>query len=134
MPQPEAMSIIHGSEHQEQSALFEWAEWNSPRVPSLNLLYAVPNGGKRDKATAAKLKAEGVKAGVPDIFLPVARRGYHGFYIELKVGINRPSKDQLAWHEALKLEGYNVDVCYGWQEAAHTIIYYLGLYPSDYGV
>ncbi len=130
----ELLPPITGSEHQEQAALFEWAAWNSPRVPALKLLYAIPNGGKRDKATAAKLKAEGVKAGVPDICLPIARRGYHGFYIELKIGMNRPTKDQLAWLEALKLEGYMTDVSYGWQEAAHKIIRYLGLYPEDYGV
>ena len=134
MPQTEAMSVVHGSEHQEQAALFEWAAWNSERVPALNLLYAIPNGGKRDKATAAKLKQEGVKAGVPDICLPVARRGYHGFYIEMKVGKNKPSTDQWVWLNALDLEGYMISVSHGWQEAAHKIIDYLGLYPSDYGV
>jgi hypothetical protein len=98
------------------------------------MLYAVPNGGKRDKATAAKLKAEGVKAGVPDVFLPVARGGYHGFYIEMKVGKNKTSPEQNAWLEALKAEGYLVDVSYGWEEAAHKIARYLGHEPEDYGV
>lgn len=41
---------------------------------------------KRDKATAVALKRQGVKAGVPDICLPVARNGYHGLHIELKAG------------------------------------------------
>ncbi len=80
------------------------------------------------------MKAEGVKAGVPDIFISVARRGYHGMYVEMKVGSNRPTKDQVAWLEALALEGYMVDVSFSWTEAAHKIIRYLGLYPEDYGV
>ena len=122
------------SEHQEQCALFEWAAWNQSKDAALNMLYAVPNGGKRDKATAAKLKAEGVKAGVPDVFLPVARMGYHGFYIEMKVGKNKTSTEQDAWLEALKAEGYLVDVSYGWQEAAHKIARYLGHEPRDFGV
>lgn len=139
MPPREIMTMaqfraVQASEHQEQAALFEWAAWHTERVPALRLMYAVPNGGKRDKATAARLKAEGVKAGVPDICLPIARNGYHGFYIELKVGTNKPTKEQLQWLDALRLEGYMVDVSYGWIEAAHKIIRYLGLYPEDYGV
>lgn len=122
------------SEHTEQAALFEWAAWNQAKDAALNMLYAVPNGGKRDKATAARLKAEGVKAGIPDVFLPCARMGYHGFYIELKVGTNKTSAEQNAWLTALKAEGYAVDVSYGWQEAAHKIVRYLGREPRDFGL
>ena len=122
------------SEHTEQAALFEWAAWNQNKDAALNMLYAVPNGGKRDIATAKRLKAEGVRAGVPDVFLPVARMGYHGFYIELKVGKNKTSAEQNAWLEALKAEGYMVDVSYGWQEAAHKITRYLGHEPADFGL
>lgn len=122
------------SEHTEQAALFEWAAWNQSKDAALNMLYAVPNGGKRDKATAARLKAEGVKAGVPDVFLPVARMGYHGFYLELKVGKNKTSIEQDVWLTALKAEGYMVDVSYGWQEAAHKIARYLGKEPQEFGL
>ncbi len=122
------------SEHTEQVSLFEWAAWMGTRIPELKLLYHVPNGGKRDKATAARLKAEGVKAGVPDVFLPVARMGYHGFYLELKVGKNKTSPEQDAWLNALKAEGYAVDVSYGWQEAAHKIARYLGHEPAALGL
>jgi hypothetical protein len=122
------------SEHTEQCALFEWAAWNQSKDAALNMLYAVPNGGKRDKATAAKLKAEGVKAGVPDVVLPVARMGYHGFYLELKIGKNKTSIEQDVWLTALKAEGYLVDVSYGWQEAAHKIARYLGHDPKELGV
>lgn len=63
-------------------------------MPELQYMYHVPNGGKRDKATAAVLKRQGVKAGVPDIMLPAARAGYHGLYIELKAGENTTTKKQ----------------------------------------
>lgn len=122
------------SEHTEQCALFEWAAWNQGREPALCLLHAIPNGGKRDKAVAAKLQAEGVKPGVPDVYLPVARMGYHGFYIEMKFGKNTTTAAQDVWLTALKSEGYLVDVSYGWQEAAHKIIRYLGLEPKEFGL
>ena len=64
------------SGHQE--ALFSWAAYRTEIMPELQYMYHVPNGGKRDKATAAVLKRQGVKAGVPDIMLPAARAGYHG--------------------------------------------------------
>lgn len=122
------------SEHDEQAALFEWAAWNQHRDAALNMLYAVPNGGKRDVVTAARLKAEGVKAGVPDVVLTVARNGYHGFYLELKVGKNKTSAEQDAWLAALAFQGYLVDVSYGWQEAAHKIARYLGHEPKELGL
>ena len=55
------------SGHQE--ALFSWAAYRTGLMPELQYMYHVPNGGKRDKATAAVLKRQGVKAGVPDIML-----------------------------------------------------------------
>lgn len=121
-------------EHREQAALFEWAAYNEARIPELALLYAVPNGGARHPMVAAKMKAEGVKAGVPDMFLPVARRGWHGLYMELKVDRNKPTARQLAWHTALKGEGYCVDVSYGWQEAASKLLAYLGYDFKEFGL
>lgn len=61
------------TEAEEQIALFEWATLQSGRFPELALLYHVPNGGSRNKIEAARLRAQGVKSGVPDLCLPVAR-------------------------------------------------------------
>ena len=61
-------------EWREQEALFQWAALHTPQEPKLALLYAVPNGELRSKATAAKLQKMGVKAGVPDMCLPVPVR------------------------------------------------------------
>lgn len=112
-------------EHFEQVALFRWAEYQVKARPELSLLFAIPNGGHRHPATAAKLKAEGVKAGVPDICLPVAKGEYHGLFIELKAGRNKPTPTQVQWHARLSYEGYRVTVCWGWEAAREAIEEYL---------
>lgn len=110
----------------EQMCLFRWARDNEGAHPELELLFHVPNGGKRSKAEAARFKAMGVRAGVSDIFLPVARAGYHGLWIELKrLDDGRPSKAQLKWIERMTAEGYVAAVCHGWVQAARMICTYL---------
>ena len=110
------------TEHWEQVQLFAWAAYRR----DLDLMYAIPNGGHRDIRVAVKLKAEGVKAGVPDICLPVARGGKHGLYIELKRRkYGRLDQDQAKWLEALMHEGYACAVCFGWEAARDVIEDYL---------
>ena len=114
------------TEAQEQMTLFSWAAMQSGKYPELNLLYHVPNGGSRHKAEAGRLRAEGVKAGVPDLYLPVARGQYHGLYIELKRQRGgRISEEQVRWIDGLLEQGYAAAICKGWQEAASVIIDYL---------
>ena len=112
-------------EHTEQVALFRWAGYQQRRLPELALMFAIPNGGKRSKATAARLKAEGVRAGIPDICLPVARGEYHGLFIEMKAGRNKPTPPQVQWHMRLSQQGYRVAVCWGWAAAREVIEEYL---------
>ena len=92
------------TEHDEQVALFQWAELNEGAMPELALLFAVPNGGYRPMTTAAQLKAEGVKAGVPDVCLPVARGRFHGLWLELKRAdhSNHATQLQEEWIERLR--------------------------------
>lgn len=116
---------VIASESQEQTALFRWKAYNIHTIPDLFLLHHIPNGGFRDKITARHLKEQGVMAGIPDISLPVARGGYHGMYIEMKVGDNKPSERQRECIERLREQGYRVDVCYGWVQAAEAITEYL---------
>lgn len=115
-----------------QEALFQWAQYQLGRYPELKLLYHIPNGGKRDARTATALKRQGVKAGVPDLHLPVARGGYHGLYIELKVGNNKATALQKDWIKELTKQGYLAVVCYGWQEAAEQLVNYLELDTARY--
>ena len=116
------------SESVEQTRLFQWAKMQSAAYPEIGLLFHIPNGGKRYAATAKRLKAEGVKAGVPDLFLPVARGGEHGLFIELKKEHgNKATEKQNEWLDALRKQGYTAAVCYGWYEAARLIYLYLGI-------
>ena len=108
-----------------QEMLFTWAMWQQEGRPELKLLYHVPNGGKRDATTGRALKRQGVKAGVPDLCLSVARGGYHGLYIELKAGKNTTSPKQKEWINDLGQQGYYAAVCRGWEEAKETIENYL---------
>jgi hypothetical protein len=113
------------TEDEEQIWIFSWAELNLGRYPELVLMHHIPNGGKRSKTEAARFKAMGVKSGVSDVFLPVARGGYHGLYIELKARDGRPSKNQKDFLDAVKAQGYAGTVAYSGEEAARIIESYM---------
>jgi VRR-NUC domain len=120
------------SEHEEQVALIEWVQICGLIYDSrLDMIYANPNGGKRHKSVAAEIRAEGGKAGVPDLFLPVAARGYHGLYIEMKrLKNSSTSPEQKEFISRLNEQGYLAVVCKGWVKAAETLIDYLQL-PNE---
>lgn len=114
------------TEHVEQALLFKWAAFSLGKYPELDLMFAIPNGGYRHYRTAADLKAEGVKSGVPDIMLPVARGGYHGLFVEMKRATGgRISETQLECIAALNKNGYLAVVCKGFEQARDTILEYL---------
>ena len=112
-------------EHRHQAAVIKACAAASWRYPEAALIFAIPNGGHRNKVAAKRLKDEGVRSGVPDLMLPVPRGGYHGLFIELKVGTNAPSTSQGAWAEVLMGQGYLVLTCYGAQAATDAIQRYL---------
>ena len=89
------------SEHDQQVAVVEWCKLHG--VP----IFAIPNGGKRSKSEACRFAMEGVSAGVPDLFIPVPRGGYHGLFIEMKdVNGRRPRRSQMEWLDLLNANGY----------------------------
>ena len=116
------------SEHAKAS----YGDWSGP-VLVLEMLHSVPNGGKRDKITAARMKATGLKAGYPDIALDVPRDTFHGLRIEMKrpatatKSVGTTSPEQKNWINLLVKQGYYVAVCVGWGEAAKHIEHYLKL-------
>ena len=119
--------MMRNSEHNEQAALMQWWQLASLRfgIPE-PLLFAIPNGGLRNRITGAKMKAEGVRAGVPDLFLAVPAMGYNGLFIELKQEhAGRTSSAQDAMLSLLEAQGYRTAVCHGWHNAAFTIKAYL---------
>ena len=109
------------TEHEHQKIIVKWAS----TIPELDTLFAVPNGGLRDLGTAIKMKAEGVKKGVPDLFLPLAKKGYHGLFIELKTETGKASKEQKEWIEKLNANGYLAKVCFGYKEAIEELKNYV---------
>ena len=115
------------SEHDEQVTLIQWANLQACTYPELSLLLAVPNGARTSMSQALKLKAEGLKRGVPDLFLPVARNSWHGLFIELKYGQGKPSVEQCWWSDRLSEQGYLAVVCWGWIEAGEARVEYWGL-------
>jgi hypothetical protein len=114
------------TEYDEQSALIEWADLASKRYPELKWLHASNNGVRVTPGTAVKMKKAGMKAGIPDLCLPVARGGFHGLWVEMKrVRGSRVDPDQEACHTFLRDAGYHVAVCKGWEAAKATILDYL---------
>ena len=113
------------TESEHQILVMQWAKLSEGKYPELELLHHIPNGGQRSITTATRLKKEGVKAGVPDLFLPVARGGYHGLYIEMKKEGGRLSNNQKYWIKKLKEQDYNVEVCLGFEEAKNELSKYI---------
>ena len=114
------------TEEEEQMALFRWAELAKGKYPALALLFHIPNGGSRGKAEAGRFRAMGVRAGVPDLCLPVPRAPFHGLFVELKrTKGGHVSAEQKRWIADLEAQGYCAIVCYGWEEAKDNIEEYL---------
>ena len=114
-------------EENEQTFLFRWAAFAEGQYPELSLMYHIPNEGKRSKTTGGRLKAQGLKSGVPDVCLPTAHGGYIGLYIEMKVKPNRPTENQKKWLRSLRDVGHLTAVAYDWEEAKNLIEDYLKL-------
>lgn len=67
----------------------------------------IPNESKRSVAYGAKMKRMGLRKGFPDIFIPTARKGFYGLFIELKRDRqSRVSAEQIAWITYLNKQGY----------------------------
>jgi len=115
------------TEAQHQMNVIRWSEIMRDIYPELKLLFHVPNGGTRDVIEAKHLKEQGLKSGVPDLCLPVPRGQYHGMYIEMKTEVGKTSPEQDWWIEQLKVQGYYVGVCHGWQPAIQIIEWYMKL-------
>jgi len=128
---PEQLAASNnGSEHGHQCALMQWSVINRAEFPWLELLFAIPNGGDRRPSVAASLAAEGVRSGVPDLFLPVPRGAYAGLWIEMKKPTEYGKKNggrsdkQVEWHRKLIEQYYAVVTCYSWQAARDAILRY----------
>lgn len=109
------------SESQLQKSCVRWFRLAYRRY----LLFAIPNGGKRDVITATNLKKEGVVSGVGDLFLMTANSKYHGLFIEMKVGYNKQTTNQLEFMETCIREHYGYIVCTSLDEFMTAVNTYL---------
>jgi hypothetical protein len=115
----------------EQAALMAELRARMPEVA--DLIFHVPNGGHRVKAVAAKLKAQGVKAGIPDLVLPMARGGFFGLYIEFKATPPNDAAISDSQHERIRklnAQGYLAVVCRGHFDTMEQIRAYLRMAPT----
>lgn len=110
------------SEYQIQVQCVQWFRMAYPN----EIIYAVPNGGKRHLLEAVKFKASGVLSGVPDLFIALPKGRYHGLYIEMKSDKGTVSEKQQTMIDKLISKGYQVNVCYSFEEFEQTIKNYMG--------
>jgi hypothetical protein len=108
------------TEFQEQVKLVVWM--TKSNIPH----FAIPNGGARQSKAGFMLKMEGVKAGIPDLCIPVPTKTYHGLYIELKRQQGgRVSDAQAYWIAYFNSVGYHARIANGFDEAKIIITEYL---------
>jgi hypothetical protein len=113
------------TEHEIQRTFVAWCHKNEAAHPELQLLFAVPNGGARSPRTAAKLKLEGLRPGVPDMCLPVPSGNFAGLWLEFKTPVGRVSPEQKAYIALLEKCCQRVVIVRSAQEAAAAIMGYL---------
>ncbi len=110
------------TEDQEQEALIQWCMANGRRYKGLDRIFAIPNGGYRDKRNAVTLKRTGTRSGVPDLCIPVPMGRWHGMYIEMKRRkYYKVSDEQKDWLGYLQSAGYMAVVAYGFDDAVRKI-------------
>ena len=113
------------SEHNEQAALISWFDIQIKG----ERIFATPNAGKRSWALANYMKAEGMRSGVPDLFMPTPNAKYHGLFIEMKWKKNKLTEAQSEWADYLNSRGFMATACWSFAEAKEVIINYLKEQP-----
>ncbi len=114
------------TESKEQASLIEWWDLlSSLKGIDESMLFAIPNGGARTAITGARLKKEGVRPGIPDLFLAIPTKGFPGMFIEMKRKGGRATPTQVRMHNSLRSRGYAVACCRGWEEARDRVWEYL---------
>lgn len=106
-----------------QSSFFEWLAFAYPDLRKIS--YAIPNGGSRNAIEGKNLKKQGVTKGVPDVFISFPSSGYHGLYIEFKIGKNKLTPEQKLFKDLVVSHGYYFSVCYNIDTAIQTLEEYI---------
>lgn len=117
------------TESSEQIALLKWAstyQHNGTKIG--RFIFAIPNEAKRSQAHGARMKAQGLRSGVPDLMFAYPHAGQPGLFIEMKSPKpkGKVTDNQKKWLERLQGAGYVTAVCWGMEEAKQVILDYLG--------
>lgn len=114
--------------HLESHLQSECIKWFRLQYPKFTMnLFAIPNGGSRNKIEAANLKRQGVIAGVADCFLSIPNSYSHGLFIEFKIGKNKQTENQIEFEKAISIFDYQYCVIYSFEEFVNTIESYLNI-------
>lgn len=108
-----------------QSNCITWFDLQYPKLSPL--LFAVPNGGSRNKIEAVNLKRQGVRAGVSDLILLFPRQGHGALLIEMKYGSGRQRPGQKTWQRMVEAAGYRYVICRSLDEFRREVNNYLGM-------
>lgn len=112
-------------EHEIQKTFIDVTVLMTAARPELGTIYAIPNGGHRHPAVGGKLKREGVRAGMPDLHLPVPRGPFASLYMETKAPGESISKSQKERFPILRKYGNVVAVCFSVDQLMNTALAYL---------
>ncbi len=107
-----------------QCNFMQWLKLQCPAVHAVS--FAIVNGGARTKSYGSRLKREGMKAGVPDVFIAYPTYKHPGMWIEFKSAKGRVSPEQKRMMGLLTERGYRVEVCYNFDQAMEAVNSYLG--------
>ena len=110
-------------ESAHQAQVVEWSKWayKTGKYPMLNMLHCSLNGVKLSGTQAKIAKGQGMLSGVPDLFLPVPKNGYHGLFIEMKSEKGRVTENQHWFLSNADSLGYKTVICYSAKEAISAI-------------
>lgn len=132
---PDQLVAKSKTEHSIQTAFFAWL--SLVKMPDTAWIHAIPNGGERNAIVAGRMKAEGARTGVWDVFVPYGRGGYSGMYIEFKRPEHRNHKNgglsekQVEFGATVHEQNFRMKVAYTWREAAQALCHYLGYEFKD---
>lgn len=108
-----------------QTQVVEWSRWafkvNPVRYPYLDMLHCSLNGVKLSGTQAKIAKGQGMLSGVPDLFLPVPKNGFHGLFIEMKSDKGRVTENQHWFLTNAESLSYKTVICYSAKEAISAI-------------
>lgn len=124
------LPVKHPTENEIQAAYFKWVDIRKRTVPELELVFHIPNGSHKSPRARQIFKAIGLKAGVPDVLVPVEGESGLSLWIEFKSKKGRVSDEQEQWHSRLRLYGHDVAICRDWAEAANKTLEHLGHEPE----